>query len=90
METKTELNVPPGAYMSIGSNALNLNKLQSEEYNLQIINSIWKDQAASKGGIKTFQRNVYTIPVQEAQLNDSMYTIAYAYLKTLYPNTTDA
>ena len=90
MQTKSGLRVSPGAYMSIGSNDLQINRLSSGEYQLSFINSIWKDQTAHQDGIRTFQTNPYRIPVSEAQLTDSMYGLAYAHLKTVYPNTTDA
>ena len=90
MQTKTELNVPAGAYMSIGSNDLEIHRILSDKYELIFINSIWKDQTAHETGVGTFQRKSYTIPISDAQLSESMYGLAYAYLKTVYPNTTDA
>ena len=90
MQTKSDLQVPPGAYMSIGSNDLEIQRVSSGEYKLNFINSLWKDLTAHETGVGTFQRKSYTIPISEAQLNESMYGLAYAYLKTVYPNTTDA
>ena len=90
MQTKSDLQVPPGAYMSIGSNDLEIKRVSSGEYQLIFINSVWKDLTAHETAVGTFQRNSYIIPVSEAQLSESMYAVAYAYLKTVYPNTTDA
>jgi len=90
MQTKSGLQVPPGSYMSIGSNDLELKRVSSGEYNLIFINSIWKDLTSHQNDVGTFEKDVYIIPVTEAQIGESMYGVAYAYLKTVYPNTTDA
>ena len=90
MQTKSDLQVSPGAYMSIGSTDLEIQRVSSGEYQLVFINSVWKDLTAHETNVRTFQKNSYTISISEAQLSESMYAVAYAYLKTVYPNTTDA
>ena len=89
METRSELIAPVRAYMSIGTNSLELDKVSSGNYTLSFTNTVWKDQAAREGDIRAFERKSYSIPVAERGLGASMYTTAYNYLKTIYTNTTD-
>ncbi len=90
METKSDLLVPVGAYMSIGTSSLELIEVSTGNYTLTFINTVWKDQTARDTQVRAFQTKSYTIPVVERGLAASMYTTAYNYLKTIYTNTTDA
>jgi len=89
METKSDLVVPVGAYMSIGTNPLDTVK-QDGKYTITFMNTIWKNQATRDAQVRPFQINSYTIPITSEQLSTSVYTLSYDYLKTVYPNTTDA
>jgi len=89
METKSDLLVPVGAYMSIGTNALDTIK-ENGKYTITFINTVWKDKAARDTQVRAFQTKSYTIPITAEQLGTSVYTLAYDYLRTVYPNTTDA
>lgn len=88
MITKSGLVVPVGAYMSIGTDTLDTVK-EEGKYTLTFTNTVWKDQAARDAQVRPFQTNPYTIPLTTEQLNTSVYTVSYDYLRTLYPNTTD-
>ena len=89
METRSELIAPARTYMSIGTSSLELEKVSSGNYTLSFTNTVWKDQTARDGGIRSFERNFYSIPLVERGMSASMYTTAYTYLKTIYTNTTD-
>ena len=69
MQTKSDLQVSPGAYMSIGSTDLEIQRVSSGEYQLVFINSVWKDLTAHETNVRTFQKNSYTIsnPVSQYQ-----------------------
>ncbi len=89
MQTRSELTAPVRAYMSIGTNPLELTAVSAGNYTLTFTNTVWKDQTAREANVRSFESKFYSIPVVERGLGASMYTTAYNYLKTIYTNTTD-
>jgi len=88
METRTGLTVPVGAYMSIGTEVLET-RVNGGIYSLEFSNVVWKDKAMRDAGSRAIQHNSHHITLTSDQLGTSVYTLAYDYLRTIYPNTAD-
>ena len=76
------------AYISIGSNELNLYKDEDGNFVIDFIATCWKNQPWREENNAPFKFIAYSRkPV--TNLNQSIYTTAYDYLKIDFPNYTN-
>lgn len=87
--TRSTLTAQAGTYISIGTHPLEINRVSTGNYTLRFIATIWKDQTAREESVRSIQSQSYTIPIVERDIAVSMYATAYAYLETIYTNTTN-
>jgi len=86
--TRSTLTAPAGTYISIGTHPLEVNRVSTENYTLRFIATVWKDKTTRDNSDRSIQSQSYTVPIVEGDLTENMYTTAYTYLETIYPNTT--
>ena len=87
--TRSTLTAPVDTYISIGTHPLEVNRVSSGNYTLRFIATIWKDQTARDNSDRSIQSQSYTVPILDGGLVENMYATAYAYLETIYTNTTN-
>lgn len=78
-----------GAYISVGSNELKVYKNDDGEYLIDFVATCWKDQSSRIDGARSFKTIGY-IQKRVTELNQSVYTTAYSYIKSDFPNYTNA
>tara|TARA_R110002074_G_scaffold8841_1_gene35742 strand:+ start:10678 stop:10968 length:291 start_codon:yes stop_codon:yes gene_type:complete len=77
------------SYMSIATNNLEVSK-DGTEYKLLYITTIWNNETDRETNKRSLKNIVRSITLNSVQLEEGVYEVAYADLKTVFPNTTDA
>ena len=78
-----------GAYISVGSNDLKVYKDENDNFFIDFTATCWKDESWRAGGNRSFKTIGY-IQKPVTNLNQSVYTTAYDYIKIDFPNYTNA
>lgn len=76
-------------YISIGTNSIEIFR-DGTRYNLRYVATIWASQVDRDNNKRSLHRLNHTVALNSTQLNESVYEVAYADLKTVFTNTTDA
>lgn len=77
------------SYISVGTNSLEVSK-DGTNYRLRYIATIWASQTDRDNNKRSLQSLVRTVTMDSVQLEEGVYEVAYADLKTVFTNTTDA
>lgn len=78
-----------GAYISVGSNELKVYKDENGNFLIDFTVTIWKDKSWHDGGNRPFKTIGY-IQKPVTNIDQSVYTTAYSYIKSDFPNYTNA
>ena len=78
-----------GTYISFNSETLYLRKATVNTYTVNANYRIFWDKAAKDANKPFMELRTVSTQVAEADLSGSLYTLLYAELKKLYPNSTD-
>lgn len=80
------------SYISIGTNSLEIQRENENnaEYSLMYIATVWASQSDRNNNKRSLQSIPRSITLNSTQMGESMYGVAYANLKTMFTNTTDA
>jgi len=76
-------------YISIGTNNIEVFR-DGTSYKLRYVATIWASQADRDNDKRSLQCLVRTTELNSTQLQEGVYDVAYADLKTVFTNTTDA
>lgn len=76
-------------YISVGTNNIEVFR-DGTSYNLRYVATIWASQTDRDNNKRSLQNLVRTVVLNSTQLQEGVYYVAYADLKTVFTNTTDA
>lgn len=74
-------------YISVGTNNIEVFK-EDTNYRMRYIATIWVSQGDRDNGKRSLQSLVRAVTLDSTQLGEGVYEVAYADLKTMFPNTT--
>ena len=77
------------SYISVGTNNIEVFK-DGTAYKLRYIATIWASQVDRDNNKRSLQSLVRAVIMDSTQLEEGVYEVAYADLKTVFTNTTDA
>lgn len=77
------------SYISVGTNNIEIFR-DDTIYNLRYVATIWASQVDRDNNKRSLQCLVRTAELNSTQLQEGVYDVAYADLKTMFTNTTDA
>ena len=77
------------SYISLGTNNIEVFK-EETTYNLIYIATIWASRADRENNKRSLQSMAREVTMDSTQLEKGVYEVAYADLKTVFTNTTDA
>ena len=78
------------SYISLGTNSLEVHRDDDTEYKLRYIATIWVSQSDRDNNKRNLQTIVRRVTLNSTQMGEGVYNVAYADLKTMFTNTTDA
>lgn len=79
-----------GSYMAIGQNEITVRKDDDNKFVMDYYVRVWVNQDARNNNKSSVRTNAYSLELSDAQLTAGAYNTAYAHLKTVFTNSTDA
>ena len=76
-------------YISVGTNNISIYK-DDTNHLMDYIATIWASQTSRDNNQRSLQSLCRTVTMDSTQLAEGAYDVAYADLKTVFTNTTDA
>lgn len=78
------------SYISLGTNSLEVYRDNDSEYVLRYIATIWVSQGDRDNNKRSVGSLSRRIQMNSTQIGEGVYNVAYADIKTVFTNNTDA